>query len=123
MNQLYGGLNQVIHGEDGYVDRYERTKIMGLFGAPVAHEDDVNRACRAALAMQRYLHQFDESLSERTGLHLQVQMAINFGLVFVGGIGSESPKDYSVLGKTVEFAISLESNAVAGSILVSKNVV
>ena len=53
MNHVFEGISQVVHKEDGYVDKYGGAKIMALFGAPVAHEDDANRACRVAVSNAR----------------------------------------------------------------------
>ena len=123
MNQVFEGLSEAIQKEGGYVDKYGRDNIMALFGAPVAHEDDVRRACRAALAIQKYLDGFEEKCRPRTEFRLHIRIAINFGLVFVGRIGSKTRKDYSALGKTVNLAISIESNAPPGGILVGENAV
>ena len=123
MNQVFEGMSQAIHKEGGYVDKYGRDNIMALFGAPVAHEDDVRRACRAALGIQKYFDGFEGKCRPRTEFRLHIRIAINFGLVFVGRIGSETRKDYSALGKTVNLAISIESNAPPGGILVAENAV
>ena len=123
MNQIFEGISREVHKEDGYVDNYGEAKIMALFGAPVAHEDDTSRACRAALAMQDFVEKFDEKCWPRTDVHLQLQVAINFGLVFVGGVGSEFHKEYAALGKTVDLALRMESNAPPAGILTSESVV
>ena len=122
MNQVFEGISLAVGKEDGYVEKYGRDKIMALFGAPVAHEDDAARACRVALAMQTTTDKFDEKCWHRTDVHLQLQIAINFGLVFVAGIGSEFQKDYTALGKTVDLALRIETHAPPAGILVSESI-
>ena len=61
MNGCFAGLTQAIQTEEGCIDRYLGDAVMALFGAPVAHEDDPARACRAALAMQCFVEHFSGS--------------------------------------------------------------
>ena len=58
MNGCFAGLTQAIQTEEGCIDRYLGDAVMAIFGAPVAHEDDPTRACRAALAMQCFVEAF-----------------------------------------------------------------
>ena len=123
ITRLFEGISRAVQKEGGYVDKYGGSKIMALFGAPVAHEDDAIRACRAALAMQDYFDSFDQKclpLENTPPVHLQV--AINFGLVFVGGIGVEFHKEYAALGKTVELAQCMVAHTPPTGILISKSV-
>lgn len=122
MNDIFEGLGQAIHEQGGYIDKYIGDNVMALFGAPVAHEDDPARACRAALAMQQFLSQFAEKIKSRIGVHLRMRMGLNCGRVIAGGIGSKSRMDYSVMGDTVNVASRLESSAPPGGILVSREV-
>src|SRR3954452_6777286 len=62
----------------GQVDKIVGDAIVALFGAPTAHEDDAERAVRAALAMQRAIADMDDVVSLRVG--------INTGEVLVGAL-------------------------------------
>ena len=73
--------------------------------------------------MHDYVDKLDEKRWPRIGIHLNLKIAINFGLVFVGGIGSEFHKDFAALGKTVDVALRMESNAPPAGTLVSASVV
>lgn len=123
MNEVFEILGQAIHEEDGYIDKYIGDNIMALFGAPIAHEDDAERACRTALAMQRVLKDFAEQCKQKTGIALRMRVGINCGLVFAGNIGSDFRRDYSVMGDTVNLASRMESKAPLGGILVTEEVV
>jgi class 3 adenylate cyclase/predicted ATPase len=122
MNECFAGLGEAIHDEEGYIDKYIGDCVMALFGAPVAHEDDPARACRAALAMQAFLGEFAHRCELRTGIPLRMRIGINSGLVLAGGVGSGIRMDYSVMGDTVNLASRLESNAPPGGVLVSAEV-
>lgn len=120
MNRLFEGLGKAIREEEGHIDKYIGDNVMALFGAPVAHEDDPFRACRAALGMQRFLAEFAVEHARKTGVTLRMRIGLHCGLVLAGGIGSEVKMDYSVLGDTVNLASRLESKAPPGGILISE---
>lgn len=123
MNEVFAGLGAAIQEQDGYIDKYIGDNVMALFGAPVAHEDDPARACRAALAMQQFLAGFAAECERRAGVPLRMRIGINCGLVLAGGVGSDVRMDYSVMGDTVNLAARLESAARPGGVLVSAEVV
>ena len=122
MNECFTGLGEAIRDEEGYIDKYIGDAVMALFGAPLAHEDDPARACRAALAMQAFLTGFAEQCEGRTGVPLRMRIGIHCGLVLAGGVGSDLRMDYSVMGDSVNVASRLESSAVPGSVLISGEV-
>lgn len=105
----------------GTVDKFSGDNIMALFGAPLAHEDDPERAVMAAIRMQEALSHFGADLEKRTGLLLQMRMGVNTGPVVAGITGSEQAKDYTVLGDAVNLASRLEQAAGKGKILVGES--
>ena len=119
MNRVFGGLGQAVRDEGGHIDKYIGDNIMALFGAPVAHEDDPVRACRAALKMQAFLTAFSAGLERQIGVSLAMRIGINDGLVVAGAVGSQLKSQYSVMGDSVNIASRLESAAEPGTILVS----
>jgi class 3 adenylate cyclase/predicted ATPase len=101
------------------VDLYDQgDKLMVIFGAPVAHEKDAQRAALTALAMQSTLDDLSCSgfLSQRIG--------INSGYVFAGNVGSSvcRRREYTVMGDDVNVAARLMSAADPGQILISQSV-
>ena len=73
MNGCFAGLTQAIRTEEGCIDRYLGDAVMGIFGAPVAHEDDPARACRAALAMQSFVEEFSGQWEAGAGASLKIR--------------------------------------------------
>ena len=100
----------------GRVDKIVGDAIVALFGAPVAHEDDAERAVRAALAMQETMAAY----REETGTSMQLRIGINTGEVVVGNIGSYLRIDYTAIGDNVNIAARIESGTAAHQILVSE---
>ena len=62
---------------------------MALFGAPIAHEDHAQRACYAALHLQRELAAYAAELRREQGLSFSVRIGLNSGEVVVGAIGDD----------------------------------
>ena len=96
----------------GRVDKIIGDAIVALFGAPVAHEDDAERAVRAALRMQGTLRAYADSL----GLGVQMRIGVNTGEVLVGALRAGG--DYTAMGDVVNAAERLQTAAPPGGILV-----
>jgi class 3 adenylate cyclase/tetratricopeptide (TPR) repeat protein len=96
----------------GRVDKIIGDAIVALFGAPVAHEDDAERAVRAALRMQGTLRAYADSL----GLGVQMRVGVNTGEVLVGALRAGG--DYTAMGDVVNAAERLQTAAPPGGILV-----
>jgi class 3 adenylate cyclase/tetratricopeptide (TPR) repeat protein len=114
MNACFDCLMPAIHTYDGTIDKFLGDGVIVLFGAPVTHENDAERALRACLEMQEALAQFNR---ER-GLDLGLHFGINTGQVVAGGIGSRERQEYSVMGDPVNVAARLEELSERGEILV-----
>lgn len=114
MNNCFERLTPVIEKYDRTVDKFIGDAIMALFGAPVTHENDPERALSAALEMSAELQSFNRERGLALGLHF----GINTGLVIAGGIGTDTRMDYSVMGDTVNVAARLEDASEKGEILV-----
>ena len=99
----------------GRVDKILGDGILALFGAPVAHEDDAERAVRAGLRMQATLAHFvgTSGLSGSAGIRMRV--GINTGEVLVGTLAGT---EYTAMGDVVNIASRLQSAAPPGGILV-----
>ncbi|HEX2849955.1 MAG TPA: adenylate/guanylate cyclase domain-containing protein [Acidimicrobiales bacterium] len=98
------------HG--GRIDKILGDAIVALFGAPVAHEDDAERAVRCALQMQRTL----AGHAAETEMPLRMRVGINTGEVLVGALRAGG--EYTAMGDTVNVASRLQVEAEPGQILV-----
>ena len=98
----------------GTVDKYIGDNVMALFGAPLAHEDDTERAVRAGLGMQAAMAEVNAGLPD--GVHFDLRVGINTGEVLAGAVG----ESYTVTGDTVNVASRLQSAARPGSVTVGQ---
>lgn len=99
----------------GRVDKILGDAIVALFGAPVAHEDDAERAVRAALRMQETLAEY----SATSGAALQMRIGVNTGEVLVGALRAGG--DYTAMGDVVNTASRLQTMAGPDEVLVGES--
>jgi class 3 adenylate cyclase/Tfp pilus assembly protein PilF len=109
-------LAQEVDRFGGTVDKYIGDNVMALFGAPVAHEDDAERAVRAGLGMQEAMGEINEQLAESHGVSLALRVGVNTGEVVAGAVGDA----YTVVGDTVNVAARLQTAAERGSVTVGE---
>lgn len=117
-NELFEELTAAVQGFGGFVDKFIGDALLALFGAPAAHEDDPERAVRAALDMIRRTEQLSERAKGYAGSPLQLHIGINTGHVVAGELGVGVAKSYSVTGDTVNTAQRLQSMAPPGEVMV-----
>ncbi len=110
---------RAVHHFEGMVNQLAGDGFMALFGAPLAHENDAQRAVLAALEIQTALGRLDRELRARRGIRLQARIGIHSGPAVVGAVGNELKADYSAIGDTTHTAARLESLAPPGAILIS----
>jgi predicted ATPase/class 3 adenylate cyclase len=115
-------LIDIVYRYEGMVDKLTGDGLMALFGAPIAHENNAERAVRAAFEMQASVQQLSRSLQERLGQGLEMRIGLNDGAVIVGGLGADMLMNYTAVGDTVNLARRLEEAAEPGTILVSESV-
>jgi class 3 adenylate cyclase/tetratricopeptide (TPR) repeat protein len=96
----------------GHVDKLTGDGIMAVFGAPVAHEDDVERAVRAALSMQRAVRRVLDD-ERGGGAPLGLRVGLNTGEVIAG---VQAGLEYTVIGDTVNTAARLADAAAIGAV-------
>ena len=71
----------------GSIDKFIGDNVMGVFGAPTAHEDDPERAVRAGLAMQDAMEGANRESQEKYGVEFSLRVGINSGEVMAGAVG------------------------------------
>ncbi len=109
----------IIFSHGGTLDKFIGDAIMALWGAPIPHEDDADRAIRAAVGMHRALAALNEKWVAEGRPAIGVGIGINYGEVFAGNIGSHLRLEYTVIGDAVNVASRLCSKAGKGEILIS----
>ena len=116
---LFGALRGVIDRFDAYPEKFIGDAVVAVFGAPVAHEDDPQRALRAALEMHACAAELSERWRDQLGAPLALHIGINTGRVVAGRLGTAADAAYAVTGDAVNTAARLQSAAGAGQTLVS----
>src|ERR1700736_1929487 len=71
----------------GRVDKYIGDNVMAVFGAPVAHEDDPERAVRCAFGMQAAMRELNEAIAPEFGFDLALRIGVNTGEVLAWHVG------------------------------------
>ena len=118
-------LDEVIRLMSEQVDRFGGTVaqllgdgLLALFGAPVAYEDDSERAVRAALAIQRSLARYAQEVEAAYGVTLAARVGVNTGPVVFSEEVENGHDRYNALGETVNVAARLQELAQPGGVVV-----
>ncbi len=113
LDQAFGVIRESIATQGGTIEKYVGDAIFALFGAPVAHADDPERAVRAAEACRRW----SEARSERT-VPLAVRVGVETGEALVDLVATEHEHQRMAVGRSVNVAARLQQYAEPGQVLV-----
>src|SRR5262249_42682587 len=106
---------------DGYIVQSTGDGIFALFGAPVAHEDHLQRGLYAALRIQEELRRYSAKLVGNGGSPIQGRICINTGEVVVRALNTRSGHaEYPPIGHTTNLAARMQIAAPVGSIAVTE---
>ena len=114
LNRYFMAVDTVVKRYGGRIDKHIGDAVMAVFGAPVAHTNDPERAARAALEIQSVVAQLDPPLA--------VHVGVASGQVLAGITGSDSHVEYTVTGDSVNLASRLTDLADIGETCVSQSV-
>ena len=120
MNRFFALLSGGVHRFEGTVDKFTGDGIMAVFGAPSAHEDHAQRACYAALEIQRALASFADELQRDAGVEFATRIGLNSGEVVAGGVGGDLDMAYTAIGQTVGLAQRMEQLAEPGKVYLTQ---
>ena len=95
--------------QDGTIEKFIGDAVFVVYGAPVAHEDDPQRALRTALGMQRVFAEHAKRVKKERGTELGLRIGIHTGMVVAGAVRSVA--EYGVMGDTVNIASRLQAAA------------
>lgn len=123
LNRYFTAMTEVLYRYEGTIDKFLGDGMIGVFGTPITHTDDLQRALLAAVDLQ---HAFNLLRREwHTRLHLDIGMGIGigYGHAIVGNIGSIQRTDFTLIGDVVNTTSRLNGLAAAGQIIVSHQLV
>ena len=108
LNQCFEKICFAIESSGGVVDKFNGDAVMALFGAPVDHIDDADRAIKALLSIESAVRELSDNPASPTA-GLSIGLGIHTGLVVAGNMGSKNRMNYTVIGDSVNLASRLES--------------
>lgn len=118
INEFFTRMVRIVFKYGGSVDKFLGDALMVLFGAPVAHQDDPERAIRACLDMQAEMTRFNEE--RKFDPPLGMSIGVNTGPVVALNVGSDERMEYTVIGDAVNLAARLEAVSTRGEIIISR---
>jgi predicted ATPase/class 3 adenylate cyclase len=118
VSKIFEDLAEEAIAYDGTIEKFIGDAIFVVFGAPVTHEDDPQRALRCALGMQRTFAEHAARLKKERGVELGLRIGIHTGLVVAGNVRSVA--EYGVMGDTVNTASRLQAAAAPGETYVTE---
>ena len=109
LNDYFTIMVDCITDEGGMLDKFIGDAMMCIFGTPIPHEDDPDRAVRAAIRMMTDLKVFNEKRAAEGKMPIDHGMGVNTDSIVSGNIGSPKRMDYTVIGDGVNLAARIES--------------
>ena len=109
-------LGEEVERHGGTIDKFIGDNVMGVFGAPITHEDDPERAVRAGMAMQAAMEEINERIASGVEANFELRVGINSGEVLAGRVGD----GYTVIGDPVNVAARLQGAARPGTVIVGE---
>ena len=119
INEAFDLMSEAVYRYEGTIAQLQGDAMLAFFGAPVAHEDDPERAVLAALDMVASVTEFARQLKADRGVDFEIRAGIDSGPVVVGNVGTDLRYEYTALGDAVNVAARLQAAAEPGSVLVT----
>ena len=121
MNGAFEHLITPVYQYEGTLARLMGDAVLAFFGAPIAHEDDPQRAILAGLEIIKSIAPYREQVKQQWDLDFNIRIGINTGLVVVGEVGTDLRVEYTAMGDAVNLAARMEQTAEPGTIQVTEN--
>jgi class 3 adenylate cyclase len=117
MGRYLEEMKDILERHGGTVEKFIGDAVMAVFGIPTLHEDDAQRALRAAWEMRERLAALNQELESDFGVQLEARIGVNTGEVVAG---KDKAGDRLATGDAVNVAARLEQTAAPGDILLGE---
>lgn len=108
LNSYLTPMTDLVFKNRGTLDKYMGDAVMAFFGAPVPYPDHAAWACRCALEQLQKLFQLQEEYRKQGLPEIDIGIGLNTGEMSVGNMGSETVRNYTVMGDAVNLGSRLE---------------
>jgi HD-GYP domain-containing protein (c-di-GMP phosphodiesterase class II) len=122
LNTYLSGLTDIVFKFEGTLDKYIGDCLMAVFGAPISHYNDAERATLTAIEMQNYVQETNVKRKKEGLPEVAIGVGLNSGYAISGNMGSVDRMDLTVIGDMVNIASRLEGIAGRGQILATREV-
>lgn len=121
LRDCFGKMISIVRSNGGVVDKLMGDSMMVVWGNPIPSPDHAEKAVESAIEMQTMMSVLKRKWSQKLGVDLKMGIGINTDEVVAGTIGSADFCDYTVLGRGVNLASSIESVCPGDMIYISEN--
>jgi adenylate cyclase len=109
LNRYLDMLSETVLRHGGTIDKFVGDAVVAFWGAPIARDDDADRAVQAAVAMYQAGEAFARSGGEGVPPIGRTRVGLHRGEAVVGNFGGEGRIQYTALGDGMNTAARLES--------------
>jgi class 3 adenylate cyclase/tetratricopeptide (TPR) repeat protein len=122
VGRAFDRLAEEIGRYEGLLEKFMGDAVLAVFGVPRSHEDDAERAVRAAMEMQAVLSELNRTFAAEGKPQLAMRIGVEAGEVLVDIERASGPRDRMLTGDAVNTAARLEAAAEPGRVLVGAGV-
>ena len=109
LNRYLDVMSDAVLDHGGTIDKFVGDAVVAFWGAPIARDDDPDRAVRAAMAMYEAGQEFARTAGEGIPPIGRTRVGLHYGDAVVGNFGGEGRIQYTALGDGMNTAARLES--------------
>jgi class 3 adenylate cyclase/tetratricopeptide (TPR) repeat protein len=121
MNGAFEHMIRPVYHYEGTVARLMGDAVLAFFGAPIAHEDDPQRAVLAGLDIVADMQSYRSQVKQVWDINFDIRVGINTGLVVVGAVGSDLRMEYTAMGDAINLAARMEQTAAPGTVQIAQD--
>src|SRR5512134_184496 len=118
VGRAFDRLSEEIARYEGLLEKFMGDAVLAVFGVPRSHEDDAERAVRAALEMHAVLSELNSGFAAEGKPRLEMRIGLEAGEVLVDVERVEGPRDRMLTGDAVNTAARLQAAAEPGATVV-----